>query len=434
MESIVILFIVFFVTLLLGVPFAWSLVASCICSLTLTSGFPLMLIAQRMYTGGERYVLLAVFFFLLAGAIMQHGGISSRLVNFSKACVGHISGGLSIVVLLTCMMFAALSGSSVATTAAIGAMLYPELVKAKYPKGYASALPVAGGTLGIVIPPSIVFVVYGNVTGTSVSKLLISGIVPGVLGGLAMCVYAYFYAKRHGFDAGKEKFSFKRLAAATKDAIWALMMPVIILGGIYSGMFTPTESAAVAVVYGLFVATVIHKELTRAKFWDIVIDSVKGTANILLLIMAATIFGYAMTVYNVPTLFTNMMSSIITSKVSFLLFLNVLLIILGMLMDTGAIVLCASNLSDSNTLWHRPRTSRMHSCFQPRCRTSHSAFWKLPFCCGISNKSGYSYFGKKCHPVCIGTVCCCLRRFVHTGTCNVLTVIDVLKGDCKNEM
>lgn len=344
MESIVILFTVFFITLILGVPFAWSLIASCICSLTLTSGFPLMLIAQRMYTGGERYVLLAVFFFLLAGAIMQHGGISSRLVNFSKALVGHVSGGLSIVVLLTCMMFAALSGSSVATTAAIGAMLYPELVKAKYPKGYASALPVAGGTLGIVIPPSIVFVVYGNVTGTSVSKLLISGIVPGALGGLAMCVYAYWYAKRHGFDAGEEKFSLKRLATTTKDAVWALLMPVVILGGIYSGMFTPTESAAVAVVYGLFVATVIHKELTREKFWDIVIDSVKGTANILLLIMAATIFGYAMTVYNVPTLFTNLMSSVITSKVSFLIFLNILLIILGMLMDTGAIVLIVAPL------------------------------------------------------------------------------------------
>lgn len=274
---------------------------------------------------------------------MQHGGISSRLVDFSKALLGHVRGGLSIVVLAVCMMFAALSGSSIATTAAIGGMLYPELVKEKYPEGYSAALPVAGGTLGIVIPPSIVFVVYGATTGTSVSKLLMSGVIPGVMAGVFMIIYAWFYAKKHNIPRSNE-FSWRSLGLSTKKAIWSLLMPVIILGGIYSGLFTPTESAAVAVIYGLFVAAFIHHEMTPEKLVQITIDAVKGTANILMLIMAATLFGYVLTIYQVPALLTDLMSSFITGKYSFLLFLNIMLIILGMLMDSGATILIIAPL------------------------------------------------------------------------------------------
>lgn len=343
MSPIAVLLILFLVTLFLGVPFTWSLTFSCICSLCLMSGFPLMTAVQKMYNGGAKYTLLAIFFFMLAGAIMQHGGISSRLVEFSKALLGHVRGGLSIVVLAVCMMFAALSGSSIATTAAIGGMLYPELVKEKYPEGYAAALPVAGGTLGIVIPPSIVFVVYGATTGTSVSKLLMSGVIPGVMAGIFMIIYAYFYARRHDIPCSNH-FTWRNLASATKRAIWALLMPIIILGGIYSGIFTPTESAAVAVVYGLLVSTFIHHEMTPKKLIQITIDAVKGTANILMLIMAATLFGYVLTIYQVPALFTQLMSTFITGKYTFLLFLNILLIILGMLMDSGAIILIIAPL------------------------------------------------------------------------------------------
>ena len=343
MNPIVILLVVFFITLFLGVPFVWSLVISCAASLCAMSGFPLLTLTSKMFNGGAKFTLLAIFFFMLAGAIMQHGGISSRLVSFSKALLGHISGGLSIVVLVTCMIFAALSGSSIATTAAIGAMLYPELVKEHYPKGYSAALPVAGGVLGIVIPPSIVFVVYGATTGTSVSKLLMSGVVPGVMAGVFMCIYAYIYAKRHHIPKSNE-FSWRNLGHATKDAIWALLMPLIILGGIYSGLFTPTESAAVAVVYGLIVSIFIYKKLTPKLLMQIVLDSLKGTANILLLIMAASLFGYVLTVYDVPALFTHLMASFITNKFTFILFLNLLLIVLGMLMDSGAIILIVAPL------------------------------------------------------------------------------------------
>lgn len=343
MNPILVLLILFLVTLFLGVPFAWSLSFSCICTLCFMSGFPLMTAVQKMYNGGAKYTLLAIFFFMLAGAIMQHGGISSRLVDFSKALLGHVRGGLSIVVLAVCMMFAALSGSSIATTAAIGGMLYPELVKEKYPEGYSAALPVAGGTLGIVIPPSIVFVVYGATTGTSVSKLLMSGVIPGVMAGVFMIIYAWFYAKKHNIPRSNE-FSWRSLGLSTKKAIWSLLMPVIILGGIYSGLFTPTESAAVAVVYGLFVAAFIHHEMTPEKLVQITIDAVKGTANILMLIMAATLFGYVLTIYQVPALLTDLMSSFITGKYSFLLFLNIMLIILGMLMDSGATILIIAPL------------------------------------------------------------------------------------------
>ena len=341
---IIILLALFFITLLLGVPFSWSLLFSCTVALCfIFPGMPILTIVQKMYNGGAKYTLLAIFFFMLAGAIMQHGGISSRLVMFAKALLGHISGGLSIAVIAVCMMFAALSGSSIATTAAIGGMLFPELVKEKYPEGYSAALPVAGGTLGIVIPPSIVFVVYGAATGTSISKLLISGVIPGVLAGILMCIYAWFYARKHNIPKSNS-FSWQILAKTTLHAIWALLMPIIILGGIYTGIFTPTESAAVAVVYGLFVAVFIHKEMNMKKLIRIAIDSVKGTANILLLIMAATVFGYVLTIYQVPVLFTNMMKTFITGKISFIFFLNILLIILGMLMDSGAIILIIAPL------------------------------------------------------------------------------------------
>lgn len=343
MSPIAVLLILFFVTLFIGVPFAWSLTISCVASLCMMSGYPLMTVVQKMYNGGAKYTLLAIFFFMLAGAIMQHGGISSRLVNFSKALLGHIRGGLSIAVLGVCMMFAALSGSSIATTAAIGGMMYPELVKEKYPEGYAAALPVAGGTLGIVIPPSIVFVVYGATTGTSVSKLLMSGVIPGVMAGVFMCIYAYFYARKHNIPKS-DRFDMKRLAVAFKESVWALLMPIIILGGIYSGLFTPTESAAVAVVYGLFVAVFVHREMTPDKLFRISIDAVKGTANILLLIMAASMFGYVLTVYQFPALFTELMSTFISGRITFLLFLNILLIILGMLMDSGAVILIIAPL------------------------------------------------------------------------------------------
>ena len=321
MNSMIILAVCFVVTLIIGVPVVWALALSSMVACLSLPGISLSLLAQKMQMGSEKYALLAIFFVMLAGSIMQHGGIAKRIVVFSKALTGFIRGGLSIVTIITCMFFAALSGSSVATTAAIGSIMYPELLKDGYEPGYAAALPVVGGTLGIVIPPSIVFVVYGTTTNTSVAKLLLSGIMPGVLAGVAMCAYAYFYARKTGMGKG-QRFVLKEVLLALKDTIWALLMPVIVLGGIYAGIFTPTESAAVACIYGLLVSCLIYRELKLKKLMEIALASVRSTANVMLIIMSAALFSY-----------------VITSKVTFLLAVNILLLILGMIMDAGPIIL-----------------------------------------------------------------------------------------------
>ncbi len=343
MDPVTILFIVFVVTLVLGVPIVWSIGLSSVCALMTMGRVPVSFLAQRMFTGAERYTLLAIFFFMLAGAIMQHGGISRRLVDLAKSLAGHVSGGLSIVTIVTCVFFGALSGSSIATTAAIGAMLYPELVKSGYPKGYSASLPVLGGTLGIVIPPSIVFIVYGTTVNTSVSKLLISGIGPGILAGTMLCLYAYIYARVKKFPHSNS-FSLESLKHSFRNSFWALLMPIIILGGIYTGVFTPTESAAVAVVYGLVVSAFIYRELKWQTLLTITIDCVKGTANIMLLIMVATVFGWILTRNNVPVMFTNFIASFIHNGFMFIIFMNLLLLILGMIMDSGAIILIVAPL------------------------------------------------------------------------------------------
>ena len=338
MNATLVLALCFVITLLIGVPVVWSLALSSMVACLSLPGISLSFLAQKMELGSEQYSLLAIFFFLLAGAIMQHGGIATRLIAFAKTATGSLRGGLSIVAIVACMFFAALSGSSVATTAAIGAILYPELVRSGYDKGYAAALPVVGGTLGIVIPPSIVFVVYGTTTNTSVAKLLMSGVMPGVLAGVAMCVYCWWYALRHNIRSDGH-FELRAFLSATKEAIWALLMPLIVLGGIYAGVFTPTESAAVACIYGLLVSCVIYRELKLQKLIQIAIDSVKSTANVMLIIMAAKLFSYVLTRNGIPAMLSNAITEAISTKVAFLLALNLLLLFLGMIMDAGPIIL-----------------------------------------------------------------------------------------------
>ena len=338
MNSMLVLALCFVVTLLIGVPVVWSLAISSMVACLSVPGISLAFLAQKMELGSEQYSLLAIFFFLLAGAVMQHGGIAKRLIAFCKAATGFVRGGMSIVTIVTCMFFAALSGSSVAPTASIGSLLYPDQVKDGYDKGYAAALPVVGGTLGIVIPPSIVFVVYGTTTNTSVAKLLMSGVMPGILAGVAMCVYCYWYAVRHGMTATGH-FNGRELLSATKSAIWALLMPIIVLGGIYAGIFTPTEAAAVACIYGLLVSCFVYRELKLQKLIQIAIESVKSTANVMLIIMAAKLFSYILTRNGIPAMLSNDITSAITNKIVFLLALNLLLLFLGMIMDAGPIIL-----------------------------------------------------------------------------------------------
>jgi C4-dicarboxylate transporter DctM subunit len=338
-----VLVITLFITVAIGVPITLSIGIASFLALIVSGNVSVLIMAQRMYTGGTKYALLAIFFFILAGNIMQRGGIARRLVDFSNTIFGPISGGLSIVTIVTCMFFAAISGSAIATTAAIGGILFPALIKANYPADYAAAVPAAAGTLGTVIPPSISFVLYGSITNTSISQLLMSGVIPGVLAGIALCIYAYIYARKHKFPR-ENKSSLKQIAASFVSAFWALLMPIIILGGIYLGVFTPTESASVAVFYGLLISFFIYREMDFDTLKEVAFETVRSTANIMLLVMSATIFSWLLTINNVPVLLSNFVISKVSGPITFLLLINILFIILGMFMENGAIIVILAPL------------------------------------------------------------------------------------------
>ncbi|AOY76092.1 TRAP transporter large permease [Clostridium formicaceticum] len=330
-----VLIVTLLITMLAGVPITWSLGLASMLSIAVNSRLPITVISQRLFTGSDSFSMLAIPAFILAGDIMSKGGLSKRLVNFANSLVGWIAGGVSLVSLVACTFFAAISGSSVATTAAIGGLMYPEMVDRGYPKDYSSAVQAIGGTLGIVIPPSIVLVIYGNITGVSVADLLMAGIIPGIICGIALCVMAYFIAKKQNFPK-EAKFVPKNLAVTFKDAIWALIMPVIILGGIYSGVFTPTESAAVAVFYGIIVCVFIYKELTFKDLWPIMKETAKSSANLMMLVVTAQLFGWLITYYKIPIYVTEVFMTVASNKYIFLILVNLLLIIAGMFMEVGA--------------------------------------------------------------------------------------------------
>ncbi|MGI6034893.1 MAG: TRAP transporter large permease [Limnochordia bacterium] len=337
------MFLVLIVAIVLGVPVAWSLGLASLVGLVIKGSIPSLVFVQRMFTGGDQFALLAIPFFILAGNIMQEGGISKRLIRFANSLVGSIQGGLSLVTIAACVFFGALSGSSVATTAAIGSFMYPEMLKQGYPDNYATAVSAVGGTLGIIIPPSIVFVLYGIATNTSIGELFMSGIIPGILSGLGLIVVAYIIARRRGFPR-YSVFSWSEVAAAAKDAFWALLMPLIVLGGIYGGIFTPTEAAVIAVVYGLIVAVFVYHEASWRELYVLCSDSALVTVNIMFLVVMAILFGWLLTIENVPQQITQVFLSLTPSRFSFFLFINIFLLIAGMFLDIGAITLIVAPL------------------------------------------------------------------------------------------
>lgn len=323
------------VMMAIGMPITWALGGAIIVALGVDPNLSLSLITQKMFAGCNNFSMLALPAFFLAGDIMAKGGLSKRLVAFADTLVGWISGGISLVSLVACTFFAAISGSSVATTAAIGGLMYPEMVKRGYPKSYSAAVQAIGGTLGIVIPPSTVFVIYGNITNTSVAKLLMAGILPGIICGIALCIWAYIKARKENFPR-ESGFSFIRFLKSFKSAVWALLMPIVILGGIYSGIFTPTESAVVAVFYGFFVCFCIYRELTGKNYWTIIQDSSVTTANIMFLVVTAQIFGYLLTYYRVPVFVTEAFMAVASNAAVFMALIVILLLICGMFLEVGA--------------------------------------------------------------------------------------------------
>ena len=300
-------------------------------------GTPLIAVVQKMFTAVDSYSFLAVPFFMLAGAFMSDGGVTRRIVNFSMALVGALAGGLALVVAVAGMFFAALSGSSAATTAAIGASMIDEMERRGYPRSFAAAVVASGGTVGIVIPPSVTLVVYGSIANTSIADLFIGGVVPGLFMGVSMCVLSWFISKKRGYK-GEGSFSFRRILHSLKDCSWALMMPVIILGGIYKGIFTPTEAAAVAAVYGAFVGLFIYKELRWQDLPKTLLTAAKNTTMIMFVVGAANVFGWILTWAQVPHTLAGYFATITDNPFVFLMLVNVLLLIIGTLVNASAAV------------------------------------------------------------------------------------------------
>ena len=299
-------------------------------------------LAQSMTTALDSFPLMAVPFFILAGDIMGTGGLSKRLLNVANAFLGHIPGGMAIVTVVACMFFAAISGSAPATVAAIGGIVIPEMLKQGYDKKFTCALVASAGSLGVIIPPSIPMVLFAVAVGCSISDLFIAGIIPGLLIGGGLIAYAYLYCKKKNYTFVSQRLSLAERAHLIWDAKWALLVPVVILGGIYAGIFTPTEAAAVAVMYGFVVSMFVYKELKFSDLAGVFARSALTTATVLVVIGTATSFGRLMTLEKVPLMLANAINAFSTSPFVIMALLMLFLLFVGCIMDApSAIVILA---------------------------------------------------------------------------------------------
>ena len=331
-----ILFISFFIFLILGLPIAICLGLSSVCAI-LYSGTSLTIVATNMYSGISKFLLLAIPFFVLSGNIMAKAGFSKRLINFVDTCVGHKKGGIAIVCVIVACFFGAISGSGPATVAALGAVLIPAMVEqGGFSAPFSTALMATSSSIAIVIPPSIAFVVYASITGVSIADMFMAGIVPGLLMGVALVIIVMIEAKKHNIQPSREKASAKERWDTFKDAFWGFLMPVIILGGIYGGIFTPTEAAAVSVVYGLFVGMVIYREVKLKDLFDILVDSAKTTGGIMLIVASASLFSFVCTKFGIANAASELLASIAHNQFTFLLIVNIIFLIAGCFIDANS--------------------------------------------------------------------------------------------------
>jgi C4-dicarboxylate transporter DctM subunit len=320
-----------------GVPVAFALCLSSAGILFFYMDKPLVMVSQIMYSGIDSFSFMAVPFFMLAGAFMSAGGVTSRLISFSQSLVGHFIGGLAQTVSMAGCFFAAITGSSAANTAALGSTMIDELEKRGYGRDWATGIVASSGVVGIVIPPSITMVVYGAIADTSIGDLFVGGFVPGIMMGISMMIVSWYLAKKRNIPR-EGKFEIVKVGKAFKNSFFALMTPVIIIGGIYGGIFTPTEAAAVAAVYGIVVGLFIYKELKFKDFPKIISQAVTGTVFIMFLVGAATVFGWLITNLQIPHKIAAWVVSITKSPVVFLMAVNILLLIAGTLVNASAAV------------------------------------------------------------------------------------------------
>jgi C4-dicarboxylate transporter DctM subunit len=337
------LFIILFALLLLTLPIFAALACAVSITLVLFTDTPSVIVAQRMFSGMDNFTLMAIPFFILAADLMRFGGISHRLVNFAQVLVGWISGGLAMAGVLACAFFAAISGSSPATVAAIGSLMIPVLIDAGYNRHFSVGLLTTSGSLGILIPPSITFIIYGAVTGTSIGELFVAGFLPGAFFSFLFMIYCYVHAKRNNHYPAPRP-SLIELWKAFREAAWGLGMPFLILGGIYTGIFTPTEAAAVAVTYGFFVGKVIYRELGWPQVKQIFCSTGLLSASLLLITAGASSFSWLIASQGVPSRIATTILDFSQNPVFILFLINLLLLITGCFLDGASAVIILAPL------------------------------------------------------------------------------------------
>ncbi len=336
--TVLFLFIALFFFMLIGVPVAISLGLSSVLTITFFSPDSPRGLVIKMFETSEHTTLMAIPFFLIAGAFMTTGGVARRLIDFANSCVGHIRGGLAIGSVLACMLFAALSGSSPATVAAVGSIAIAGMVRSGYPMEFGAGIITNAGTLGILIPPSIVMVVYAAATEQSVGKMFIAGIVPGTLLGVVLMIAIYIVARIKNLPA-QPRATFKEWVTSFRRALWGLLLMVIILGGIYSGMYTPTEAAAVAAVYSAFVALFVYKDMGFKDLPNVILEAGKMTVMLMFVIANAMMFAHVLTTEQIPMLIADWVINLGLSPWMFLIIVNIVLLIAGSFMEPSAIIL-----------------------------------------------------------------------------------------------
>lgn len=332
------LFIFFLVFLIIGVPIAIVLGLAAVVSMFISGNYPLSFASMTVVQSLDSFSYLAIPFFILSGALMESGGISKRLINFCSSLVGSIPGGLAVVAIISATFFGAISGSGPATVAAIGGIMVPYMIKEGYGKGFTAAVVAAAGCIGLFIPPSIALITYGVAAGESIAELFTGGIAPGILTALGLIAVSIYVSKKRGY-ASSEKFSIARVKSSLKDAIWPLLMPVVILGGIYSGVFTPTESAAVACLYALIVGFFITRELKVKNLYTILKESAVTTSTIMIIIAIAGLFGRLLTLERLPFVLVEWIQQSNMGPFAFLLLINIVMLILGTFMELNATIL-----------------------------------------------------------------------------------------------
>ncbi len=334
----IVLFTLLFVFMFLGMPVAVALGLSSLVVILAFAQDSVASLSLKMYETSEHYTLLAIPFFVLGGMFLTTGGVARRMIRFANAVVGHMRGGLAMASVMACMLFAAVSGSSPATVVAVGSIVIAGMVRAGYPQPFAAGVICNAGTLGILIPPSIVLVVYGAATETSVGKLFMAGVVPGILLGLLLMLAIYFRARKLNLPR-EPRASFAEVITAGRESLWGLLLIVIILGGIYGGVFTPTEAAAVAAVYAFLIAVFVYRDIKWSGVPGVLIESAKVTVMLMFIVANALLFAHVLTTERIPQMIAETIIGMGMTPWQFLMVVNVLLLVAGMFMEPTGIIL-----------------------------------------------------------------------------------------------